>query len=220
LRILIVSDIHSNNSAVARLRDKALKERADVLLICGDITHFGTIQATERILKVLSHSSKVLFVHGNCDPSELSERKRIGNSENLHSRHVNIDGLSFIGSGGSLRTPFETRIEYTEEQISNHLKNALLELGNMRVIVVSHDPPFNTKLDRIYSGEHVGSLALREFILIRKPIIVACGHIHEGRGIDKISDSIIVNPGPTFNGYCALAEINENQVTVELSKAD
>jgi putative phosphoesterase len=220
LRILIVSDIHSNNSAVARVRDKALQERVDVLLICGDITHFGTIQAAESILEELSYSSKVLFVHGNCDPIKLSGIDRIKNAENLHSKLVNIDGLSFIGSGGSLKTPFQTRIEYTEEEISKHLKKASLEIDNKRVIVVSHDPPFNTKLDRIYSGKHVGSKALREFILTKKPMIVSCGHIHEGRGIDKISDSIIINPGPTFNGYCAIVEINENLVIVELSKTD
>ncbi len=220
MRILIVSDIHSNNSAIARVRDKALQERVDVLLICGDITHFGTIQATESILEELSYASKTLFVHGNCDPIELSGIHRIKNAENLHSRLVNIDGLSFIGSGGSLKTPFKTRIEYTEEQISEHLKKASLEICNKRVIVVSHDPPFNTKVDKIHSGKHVGSMALKEFILKRKPMIVSCGHIHEGRGIDKISDSIIINPGPTFNGYCALVEINENLVTVELSKTD
>ena len=220
MKILIVSDIHSNNSAIARVRDKALQEQVDVLLISGDITHFGTIQATESILEGLSYSSKVLFVHGNCDPIELREIDRIGNAENLHSRLVNIDGLSFIGSGGSLKTPFQTRIEYTEEQISKHLKKASLEICNKRIIVVSHDPPFNTKLDRIDSGVHVGSKALREFILTKKPMIVSCGHIHEGRGIDKISDSIIINPGPTFNDYCALLDINENLVTAELSKTD
>ena len=220
MRILSVSDIHSNNSTVSRVRDKALQERVDVLLICGDITHFGTIHAAESILEDLSYSSKVLFVHGNCDPIELSGIDRIKNAENLHSRLVNIDGLSFIGSGGSLKTPFPTRIEYTEEQISKHLKKASLEICNKRIIVVSHDPPFNTKLDRIYSGEHVGSKTLREFILTKKPMIVSCGHIHEGRGIDKISDSIIINPGPAFSGYCALVEINENLVTVELSKID
>ena len=220
MRILIVSDIHSNSSAVARVRDKALKEHVEVLLICGDITHFGTVQASESILKELSYSSKVLFVHGNCDPVALSKIEKSGNAENLHSRHLNIDGLSFIGSGGSLKTPFRTRIEYTEEQISKHLQKASLEIADKRVIVVSHDPPFNTKLDRIYSGEHVGSKALREFILTKEPIIVTCGHIHEGRGIDKVSNSIVVNSGPTFNGYCALAEIKGNQVIVELSILD
>lgn len=220
MKILIISDIHGNNSAVARVRDKALKEHAEVLLICGDITHFGTIRATESILKELSFSSKVLFVHGNCDPIELSEIKKIGNAENLHSRHVNIDGLNFIGSGGSLKTPFRTRTEYTEEQILKHLRKASLKISNQRVIVVSHDPPFDTKVDRLYSREHVGSHALREFILRRKPIIVTSGHIHEGRSIDKVGDSIVVNPGPAFKGYCALAQIKEKQVTVELSRVD
>lgn len=215
-----MSDIHSNNSAIARVRDKALKEQVEILLICGDITHFGTIQAAESILKELSYSSKVLFVHGNCDPTELSKIEKRENAENLHSRHININGLIFIGAGGSLKTPFRTRIEYTEEQILKHLKKASLAISDQRVIVVSHDPPFNTKLDRIHSGEHVGSNALREFILKRKPIIVTCGHIHEGRGIDKVSESIVVNPGPTFNGYCALAEIKGPQVIVELSTLD
>lgn len=215
-----MSDIHGNNSAVARVRDKALKEHVEVLLVCGDITHFGTMQIAESILKELSYASKVLFVHGNCDPITLSKIEKSGNAENLHSRRVDINGFIFIGSGGSLKTPFRTRIEYAEEQIVKHLNKASMAISDERVIVVSHDPPFNTKLDRIYSGDHVGSNALREFILSRKPIIVTCGHVHEGRGIDKVSDSIVVNPGPAFNGYCALAEIKGNQVIVELSVLD
>jgi len=220
LRLLIISDIHGNISAAARARDKALRERADTLIVCGDLTHFGSMNGAERVLGELSSSGKVYFVHGNCDPIALSKVKSVGTATNLHARHVSVEGFSFVGSGGSLQTPFRTRIEYTENQILQHLNSAVSGLTDQRLVLVSHNPPYGTRLDRVHSGEHVGSRVLKGFILEREPLLVACGHVHEGRGIEELGSSVVVNPGPALYGYCAVAVVEEKSVVVELCRLD
>ena len=34
-----------------------------------------------------------------------------------------------------------------------------------------------------------------DFILEHKPLAVICGHIHEGRGVEKIGETTVINPG-------------------------
>ncbi len=81
-----------------------------------------------------------------------------------------------------------------------------------------HNPPFNTKTDLSSRGNHAGSRIIRDFVVQLKPQIVFHGHIHEARGIDKINETYIVNPGPAFHGYYAFANIEDGRVTVELKE--
>ena len=71
-------------------------------------------------------------------------------------------------------------------------------------IFISHSPPYDTPLDIIYNGQHVGSLSIRRFIekWARKGLLVASfhGHIHEsprrsGAIHTKIENSFCINPG-------------------------
>jgi len=62
-----------------------------------------------------------------------------------------------------------------------------------RTICLFHSPPYNTKLDRVALDGvkvdhapvdvHVGSIAIKEFILTRSPYITLHGHIHESTRI-------------------------------------
>ncbi len=74
-----------------------------------------------------------------------------------------------------------------------------------KTICLFHSPPYNTKLDRAALDGvsvdhapvdvHVGSIAIKEFILTRSPYITLHGHIHEssritGSWMEKIGDTI------------------------------
>jgi Icc-related predicted phosphoesterase len=71
-------------------------------------------------------------------------------------------------------------------------------------IFVSHSPPFNTPLDVIYNGNHVGSMSIRKFIdkWSKKGLLIAAfhGHIHEspdrsGSIQTTIGSALCFNPG-------------------------
>jgi Icc-related predicted phosphoesterase len=83
------------------------------------------------------------------------------------------------------------------------------------LILVSHDPPNSTSLDKTKKGLNVGSKSVRQFILDEKPILALCGHIHESPGIEKINSTIAVNPGPAFTRRAALVKL-EPEVSVTL----
>ena len=216
LRILAASDFHGSIEASEKTARRARSASVDVLIVCGDITHFGSGKDAERILTPLIELKlPILYVLGNCDPAQLAEAQ-IRGAINLHGHCHSINDVSFVGIGGSPASPFYSWFELSEKQIANMLDLAVEHCStNKWNVVVSHSPPRDTSVDQAFSKVHAGSIGLREFIVKRKPSIVFCGHIHEARGIDHIGDTIVVNPGPVRHGYCAVAEL-DSKIEVSL----
>ncbi len=89
----------------------------------------------------------------------------------------------------------------SEDTIENDLK--ILEKKIHRpFIFVSHSPPYHTGLDVMYTDEHVGSLAVREFIekWSQKKYLIGSfhGHIHESPHRTGSIRSVI-HQTPCFN---------------------
>ncbi|AEC51839.1 hypothetical protein PNA2_0923 [Pyrococcus sp. NA2] len=208
MRIVAVTDIHGKKSSVASLVEKL---EASVVLIAGDITHFGNGHEAEEILEPLLNSGvKVLAVMGNCDGRDVLQKiEELGIS--VHDKRVEIGGIGVVGFGGSNITPFSTIWEFSDDEIYNSLKRNYRD-GD---VLLTHAPPYGTKLDKTYSGVHAGSRGLRRFIEEEQPPLCACGHIHEGRGIERIGSSIAVNPGPLSRGYYALIDTDEWRVDLK-----
>ncbi len=80
------------------------------------------------------------------------------------------------------------------------------------LIILSHYPPYGTRVDVAWSGEHIGSATLRNLVEELKPIAVLCGHVHESPGIDYIGNTVIVNAGPLYRGSYAVVKVEEGRV--------
>lgn len=212
-----LSDIHGNFSIIEKMRD--ILAKADVTLLVGDITNFGREVETRQVLNSVMHSARKVFaVSGNCDYQEVDSFLNAQNV-NLHGKGDVCNGIGFVGLGGSLITPFQTPNEFTEDEIEHYLAHGHSQIpSDIPMILVSHQPPVKTKCDRIASGDHVGSSAVRNFIENHQPIICFTGHIHESVGVDKIDDTHIINPGMLNKGCYAYAEFNENVETIEIRK--
>ena len=105
---------------------------------------------------------------------------------------------------------------FNENEIAETLRQAFLKCSEKKnMILISHCPPKDTKLDRTVTGIHAGSTSVRQFIESKKPALVVTGHIHEARGIDKIGETIIVNPGPAHLGRYVIIEFDE-KIHIEL----
>jgi len=157
----------------------------------------------------------VFFVPGNCDPPALA-KINLQSAFCIHGSCGTYDNLMFAGVGGGPISPFNTPFEMTEDEIMKVLSRSFKQYQPKPwLILVSHTPPKNTKLDAAFSGEHVGSSSVRQFIEDKQPSIVFCGHIHEARGIDRIGSTVIVNPGPARHSQCAVASLNE-KIEVQL----
>lgn len=204
MKAVAVSDIHGNLKTVKKLVG-ILNQEFDALFIAGDITHFSGAESAMEVLEPLLESGiKIVAVHGNCDGRDVPELlEKLGIS--AHDRRVELKGVGVVGIGGSNRTPFHTRWELEETEIREILERNY-QTGDL---ILSHVPPYGTRADQTHSGLHVGSKALREFIEERKPPLVITGHIHEGRSVDRIGNTLIVNPGPLFRGHYALIDTDE-----------
>jgi len=216
MKLIVGSDFHGNEAMVERFVARAEEEHAEIIMICGDITNFGTLREATRLLSLFTRLRvPVLFVPGNCDPPSLLGVDLEG-TRCLHAKTTSYGEVTFLGIGGSPPTPFHTPFEIKEEEIMAVLNRAAENIiDDRKLILLSHAPPRDTRLDRTSFGLHVGSVSVRRFIEDRRPLIVFCGHIHEARGKDRINDTILVNSGSARHGDYVLAFIENGEVTVK-----
>jgi len=211
VKIVCVSDIHGKLSSVKKLVSEV--SSVDLLLVAGDLTDFGGYSEALEIVKELEKiGSKILCVPGNCDTIEVIRALEEKNCS-VHGKRVIYKDIGVAGFGGSSPTPFNTPLEFSEDEIFSKL--SIVEPGD---ILLTHAPPKNTDLDRVFFGTHAGSISVRRIIEEKRPVLSVCGHIHEGRGVCRIKETIVVNPGPLFKKYYAVAHIDDKEVDVELKK--
>ena len=51
---------------------------------------------------------------------------------------------------------------------------------------------------------------LREFVEQYKPILVVTGHIHESKGVDKIGETTVLNPGALLEGSYSVVTLTKD----------
>ncbi len=195
-------------------------QNSDLVILSGDISHFGKRKDVQQIIQKLSIYNKHIYaVAGNCDYKEADEYLTRENV-NLNKRIITVQGFTLCGLGGSLPCPGPTPFEYKENEAKRWLKELEANLKSKRPIVfVTHEPPYNTMVDRLTDDRHVGSRSVRKFIEVRSPLLCLTGHIHESEGVDKIGHCILVNPGPFKTGKYALVKITgEGSVHVDLKQ--
>ncbi|MEM2341058.1 MAG: metallophosphoesterase [Candidatus Bathyarchaeia archaeon] len=219
IKILAGTDFHGFKPAFELFAEKVKTFKADIMVICGDITNFGTIEQAKNLLSILAKTgAPIFFVPGNCDPPSLININLEG-VRCVHGNSVLYNNLVFMGVGGSPITPFNTFFEMSEEKIAEVLQECLHKFGGEtkkhKMILLSHSPPKNTALDRAFSGIHAGSTSVRGFIEEHKPLLVVCGHIHEAKGKERVGDTLIINPGPARQGNCAVISIEGDEVNAD-----
>ncbi|MDO8508822.1 MAG: metallophosphoesterase [Nanoarchaeota archaeon] len=95
-----------------------------------------------------------------------------------------------------------------------------------KVIFVSHNVPFNTRLDKItwkdaeksVKGKHYGSKLVRRIIEKYQPVLAFGGHIHESWGKDRLGKTEIVNPGAIHEGKYAIVDINGKKRKIKFGR--
>ena len=198
MRIIAFGDIHMNPGDVESIPGI---HSADYIIITGDITNFGFRSDAEKVINTLmTVNANILGVAGNLDQPDVARYlEDIGLS--LHGKGRIIDGVGIVGLGGSNYTPFETPFEFSEQELAKLLAKGFSQIGNTKDhILVSHTPPFQTKIDKLLNGAYVGSTAVRTFIEQQQPLLCLSGHIHESRGQDYIGRTLVLNPGTISDG--------------------
>ncbi len=212
VRLLLVSDIHGNLSAVRRLSSV---ER-DVTIVAGDLADCGgSVNESLTVIEELaSQGPPVVWVPGNCDSPSILEAKPPNGSFLVHGRCARVEDICFAGAGGGTFSPFSTPFEMSDEELGSVIGKAL-ESVQEPTVLVTHVPGYGTGLDVTFSGMSVGSRSVRRAVEARRLLLHVCGHIHEAWGVTVIGQTVSVNPGPLFEGRYAAALINtERMVSV------
>ncbi len=213
MRILVIGDNHNDIENMLTFLDKLKGGGFDVVVYSGDFTDVNTPKGFTQydIAKLIIEELKTLdrpivAVPGNNDTRniiDLIERDGIS----IHGRGKIIKDVGFYGYGGA-KTPFNTNIEPSEAEVKTGLNKGWADIKDAKVKVqITHNPPFNSRLDMISVGTHVGSRVVRDFIEEKKPAVSVSAHIHEARGTDRIGNTLLINAGRISEGYYGLVEI-------------
>lgn len=176
--------------------------------------------------KVIESGINLFLIMGNDDYK--SNYPLLAKFNNLHNNPLDIGSKKIIGYSFVPPTPFLLKdweklddgqsVPLTDPRLD--IRTAPKEDGTIALdlqriasmsepkntIYVMHSPPFCTLLDKTYSGLHVGSKAIKEFIKKERPPLSLHGHIHEGPKTgswkDEIGGCVCVNPGSLATKLC------------------
>src|SRR5262245_4506676 len=190
---------------------------ADVAVLTGDLTNFGEPDDAWRVIDaVRMHCPTVWAVTGNLDMAWVIDALR-AQGVSLHGEGRRAGDLGVFGCGGSNITPMDTPTEFEEHELHAILEQAHAAVADApRRLMICHTPPFDTKLDRLMNGTHVGSPAVRRFIEARRPQVCVVGHIHEGRGVDRVGETQVLNAGALRDGGYVVVEDDGRTLSAEL----
>ena len=207
MRALFIADAHSSALAARKLREKFADLDIDLIAIAGDITDDGRAEAAEMVLNELNFAKRLLAVPGNMDGKEVVEvleRKGIL----LHKRKIEFEGYTFVGLGGAI--PYHTfyRFSIGDLEAKKVLNELLQGTPPKKTILITHSPPYNTKIDLADFGVHLGCREINKAIEKFQPLLHICAHVHEAPGEIEIGKTKSINVGPLKNGNALLAEFN------------
>lgn len=202
--LMVCSDLHGSDEALALLRRAEKEMSPDVVVACGDLTTYGSADYVSRFLS--NFDSDILAIPGNCDTDEmLSMLEEAGVS--LHARRIRKAGLEFFGFGGGLPSPSHMPFEVEEGEMVSRLRSA----GERGDVMVTHVPPRGMN-DSDRSGRHLGSAGVMGVVEELRPRLVLSGHVHEARGCASMDGTVFVNPGPARGGFYAKVEVGQTVV--------
>ena len=148
--------------------------------------------------------------------------KKYRNIKDINYSYAKFEKFIFIGGGPS---SFPGRIKnynyrWLRKKLDNLFKKYNKENKQKRVIFISHNVPYNTKIDVITSkkahkkarGRHYGSKLVRRVIDKWQPILHIGGHLSENQGKDKIKKTTLINPGAAHEGKAVVIEIDEGKI--------
>lgn len=200
MKLLVISDLHAHNEILDKMDD--LFKEADAVVFGGDFAEcFKPETGREALDKLCEKHDTIFAVLGNCDNEDFLEDLE-DQDVCVENTLVFHEGLAFAGSGGGTKFTGKTEFERTEEEVMsdfNIVLNSVEQTGDKSLwnslILVSHNPPVGKGIDSFDGEHHAGSQKFTDFINENQPLAVVCGHIHEGVGIEKFGETVVINPG-------------------------
>ncbi|HYK05008.1 MAG TPA: metallophosphoesterase [Thermoanaerobaculia bacterium] len=202
LRIAAVADIHVKKTSAGALQPLFSKatDSADVLLLCGDLTDYGTVEEAKILAKEITSSLRIpaIAVLGNHDLESNQEKELVqilsdsgvvvldGDSVEVHG--VGFAGVKGFGGGFGRRAlgAWGEKIikDFVHETINEALKleAALARLRTPQKIALLHYAPVQATIggEPLEIAAFLGSSRLEEPLDRYRVNAVFHGHAHRG----------------------------------------
>jgi Icc-related predicted phosphoesterase len=199
------------------------------------------IDGEKTLKKINSFKVPVITVVGNIDYSNLFDTfdykssgwkwdeqdffskiiKKYKNITNFIYSYYQFGHYIFIGAGGH---SFPGRVKSKSYRKYRKILDKLFrrfskDNHDKKVIFISHNVPYKTKLDLVSSEDahelaknrHFGSKLIRRAIDKYQPVLHVAGHVHESWGKQKIGKTLCVNPGSISDGRYAVVDLPESK---------
>jgi Icc-related predicted phosphoesterase len=202
LRVAAIGDLHVREDSIAPYREMfaEVATKADVLVLCGDLTNFGKTREAEILADdIKSCAIPVLGVLGNHDyecgqPEKVCEILHAAGMKVLDEQAVEVGGVGFAGVKGFLGgfgrgelAPFGEPIvkAFVDEAMNEarKLENQLRTLRTDRSVAVLHYSPIEETIEGEPPAifQYLGSQRLCEPIDRFDHVkAVVHGHAHHG----------------------------------------
>jgi Icc-related predicted phosphoesterase len=192
MRILAAGDIHGDTGLAEKLAQKAVKENADLVILCGDLTRFDA--STANLLgPFVKRKKKVLFVPGNHESFATADfLAQVYGVKNIHGYSVKYGDVGLFGCGGA-----NIGVEgLAEKEIYDLLKQGFDKIKDLKKkIMVTHVHPSESRMER-FTEFFPGSDGVKKAIDKFKPDLLLCSHVHEAEGIEeKVGRTTVINVG-------------------------
>lgn len=189
MKILAASDLHGDSKAARRLAKQAEEEKADLVVLCGDI--LGMVESKDIIKPFKDRKQKVLILPGNWDSFATTDfLAQFYGVRNIHGYSAKYGDVGFFGAGGADIGP--TMI--SDRELKETLEKAHSGLAGIeKKVMLTHMHPAGSKSE--FSGVS-GSKAIMDAVKKFKPDLLLHGHIHEAAGFEeRIGRTRIINVG-------------------------
>ncbi len=143
---------------------------------------------------------KIFWSPAHGDVPQLDDILRGLGAKLINENVVSLDDIQLIslGLGSPLSNSFR---EVSDSEIYLKGKSLFKDAEAGMTIMNFHMPPYDTKIDVAKQGFkkiHKGSKAVLDLIKEFKPIVSLHGHVHEATGMDKIDNTMAINPGSLY----------------------
>ena len=199
LRILAAGDIHGDSRLANELAEKAVKEKVDLVILCGDLT-IADQPAKGIISPFTKKNKKVLLIPGNHDSFATADfLTELYGIKNIHGYSVRYEDVGIFGCS-AVNTGMH---QLSEIEIYELLKKGFSKIKYLnKKIMVTHTPPTNTKMEKFshaFLGNkdiQVASKGVEKAVKAFKPDLLICSHLHESEGIEELLDNtLVINVG-------------------------
>lgn len=180
IKILVISDLHSNPVGVQLTRTLTQKFDIDFIINAGDLTDFGSSLETQFIDQLRGLGVPQVFVPGNHDtPETMRFMAGLPDTHVLEKQTVELHGIRILGVADPLAYSVNVQEKSTDTTPEKRARavEALIKAQEPPDILVVHNPQ------------------VARYLAAYAPLVIT-GHTHK-HSLTRAGKTIILNPGTT-----------------------